>query len=244
MRTADKKGGWEHGGRGFRAGRSEFSAARTAESRSVGKGTVARARDRNVYGSHVCGSRSFEVNDPAWGQFRSSLGGRGTPRSSEKTSLASRTQRTLGASTPVHGRSRRLRSRGRSPHSKEGHENLIGPEELPDGEARLSALDWLREWQEGVEIVRESGRLYDEEAARASSAGPFVLPVARGSTEGAEVGQRLTVLESQNLRDPEGGDQRGVRMTTSEAEGWPFQRCRHLLCPAQRRMSSSRAARL
>ena len=68
---------------------------------------------------------------------------------------------------------------------------LIGPEKLPDGEARLSALDWLREWQEGVEIVRESGRLYDEEAARASSAGPFVLPPARGSTEEAEVGQRV-----------------------------------------------------
>ena len=63
---------------------------------------------------------------------------------------------------------------------------LIGPEKLPDGEARLSALDWLREWQEGVEIVRESGRLYDEEAARASSAGPFVLPPAE-----AEVGQRV-----------------------------------------------------
>ena len=120
---------------------------------------------------------------------------------------------------------------------------LIGPEELPDGEVRLSALDWLREWQEGVETVRESGRLYDEEAARASSAGPFVLPPARGITEEAEVGQRLTVLEIQILRDLEGGDQRGVRMTTSEAKGWPFQRCRHLLCPAQGRRSSSRAAR-
>ena len=65
----------EHGGRGFRACRSEFSAACTAESRSVGEGTVARARDRNVYGSHVCGSRSFEVNDPPWSQFRRSLVG-------------------------------------------------------------------------------------------------------------------------------------------------------------------------
>ena len=92
---------------------------------------------------------------------------------------------------------------------------LNGPEELPDGEARLSASDWLREWQEGVATVPESGRLYDEEAARASSAGPFVLPPARGGTEGTEVGQRLAVLESQILRDLEGGDQRGVKRTTS-----------------------------
>ena len=48
----------------------------------------------------------------------------------------------------------------------------------------MSALDWLREWQEGVETVREGGRLYDEKAARASSAGPFVLHPARGSTKG------------------------------------------------------------
>ena len=65
----------------------------------------------------------------------------------------------------------------------------------------------------------ESGRLYDEEAARASSAGPFVLPPARGGTEGAEVGQRLAVLESQILRDLEGGDQRGVKRTTSGVKG-------------------------
>ena len=97
---------------------------------------------------------------------------------------------------------------------------LIGPEELPDGEVRLSALDWLREWQQGVATVRESGRLYDEEATRASSAGPFVLPVARGSTEGAEVGQRLSVLESQILRDLEGGDQRSVKRRTGGVKGF------------------------
>ena len=65
----------------------------------------------------------------------------------------------------------------------------------------------------------ESARLYDEEAARVASAGPFVLPPARGATEGAEVGQRLAVLESQILRDLEGGDQRGVRRTTSGEKG-------------------------
>ena len=65
----------------------------------------------------------------------------------------------------------------------------------------------------------ESARLYDEEAARAASAGPFVLPPARGATEGAEVGQRLAVLESQILRDLEGGDQRGVKRTTSGEKG-------------------------
>ena len=64
---------------------------------------------------------------------------------------------------------------------------LEGPEELPDGEARLSASDWLREWQGGVATVPESARLYDEEAARVASAGPFVLPRSRGATEGAEV---------------------------------------------------------
>ena len=96
---------------------------------------------------------------------------------------------------------------------------LNGPGELPDGEARLNASDWLREWQEGVASVPESGRLYDEEATRASSAGPFVLPPARGSTEGTEVGQRLAVLESQILRDLEGGDQRGVKRTTSGVKG-------------------------
>ena len=74
---------------------------------------------------------------------------------------------------------------------------LEGPEELPDGEVRLSASDWLREWQGGVVTVPESARLYDEEAARVASAGPFVLPPARGATEGAEVGQRLAVLEGQ-----------------------------------------------
>ena len=97
---------------------------------------------------------------------------------------------------------------------------LIGPEELPDKKVRLSALDWLREWQQGVATARESGRLYDEEATRASSAGPFVLPVGRGSTEGAEVGQRLSVLESQILRDLEGGDQRSVKRRTSGVKGF------------------------
>ena len=37
--------------------------------------------------------------------------------------------------------------------------------------------------------------LYDKEAARVASASPFVLPPARGASEGAEVGQRLAVLE-------------------------------------------------
>ena len=128
MRTVDGNGGWEHGGRGFGAGRSELSAARTAESKPVGAGTDARARDRDVYGSHVCGSGSREVNDPPWGQFRRSLVGGGASRGSaagrENTSLASRAECTLGASA---GRSRHLRSRGRSPHSREGHENSGGP---------------------------------------------------------------------------------------------------------------------
>ena len=80
------------------------------------------------------------------------------PRRSEKTALASRTQRTLGASTPVHGRSRRLRSRGRSPHSKEGHENFDwsrrtsrwgGPIERFGLAARVArgSRDRTREWQ-------------------------------------------------------------------------------------------------
>ena len=60
--------------------------------------------DRDVYGSHVCGSGSREVNDPPWGQFRRSLVGGGAPRDSaagrENTSLASRAECTLGASTP------------------------------------------------------------------------------------------------------------------------------------------------
>ena len=161
--------GWEHGGRGIRVGRSELSAARTAESRSVGEGTVARARDRDVYGSHVCGSRSCEVNDPPWGQFRRSLVGSGAPRGSparrEKTSLASRAERTLGASTPVHSRSRHLRRRGRSPHSKEGDENTEWPRRtsrwgstperfgLAAGVARGSR-DPAREW----EAVRRGSR--------------------------------------------------------------------------------------
>ena len=99
---------------------------------------------------------------------------------------------------------------------------LEGPEELPDGEVRLSASDWLREWHGGVATVPESGGLYDEEAARVASAGPFVLPPARGASDGAEVGQRLAVLEGQILRDLEGGDQRGVRRTTSGEKGLTF----------------------
>ena len=124
-------GGWKLGGRGFRAGRSEFAAARAAESRSVGESTVARARDRDGCGSHVYGSRSFEVNEPPWGQLEGAWLGAERPeihqQGERRLQLASRTQRTLGASTPVHGRSRRLRSRGRSPHSKEGHENSDWP---------------------------------------------------------------------------------------------------------------------
>ena len=50
----------------------------------------------------------------------------------------------------------------------------------------------------------------DKEAARVASTGPFVLPPVRGASEGAEVGQRLAVLE---------GDQRGVRRTTSGEKG-------------------------
>ena len=100
-------GGWKLGGRGFRAGRSEFAAARTAESRSVG----------DVCGSHVYGSRSFEVNEPPLGHFRRSLVGGGTSRN-----LSARREKTSLASTSVHGH-----SRGRSPHSKEGHENSDRP---------------------------------------------------------------------------------------------------------------------
>ena len=108
---------------------------------------------------------------------------------------------------------------------------LEGPEELPDGEARLSASDWLREWQGGVATVPESARLYDEEDARAASAGPFVLPPARGATQGAEVGHRLAVLESQILRDLEGGDQRGVKRTTSGEKEEVVQQSREAVTP-------------
>ena len=46
--------GRKHGGRGFRAGRTGLSAARTAEFRGVGTG----ARGQEVQGSHVCGDVS------------------------------------------------------------------------------------------------------------------------------------------------------------------------------------------
>ena len=126
---------------------------------------------------------------------------------------------------------------------------LEGPEELPDGEARLSASDWLREWQGGVATVPESARLCDEEAARTSSAGPFVLPPACGATEGAEVGQKLAVLESQ---DPERSRRRrsarcekddkwAKRVDPSSGADASSARARGGDCPAEPRSRDSNA---
>ena len=179
-------------------------------------GADARLRGQEVYGSHVCGSGSCRVEDPPWGQFRSPEvqqwgeralhwpPGRSVPW--VRVHLCTVDPDTCAAEGDLHIQGKDVKI-------------LEGPEELPDGEVRLSASDWLREWQGGVVTVPESARLYDEEAARVASAGPFVLPPARGATEGAEVGQRLAVLEGQILRDLEGGDQCGVRRTTSGEKG-------------------------
>ena len=124
-----------------------------------------------------------------WGQFRRSLVGRGAPRGSavgrESTSLASRAECTLGASAPVHDRSRHLRSRGRSPHSGEGRENSGGPRGtarrgspperlgLAAGVARRSR-DRARKWKavrRGSRQSRFSGSIRPASGARSHGGG-------------------------------------------------------------------------